>query len=149
MWPADFLTLTLKFYWCCHWLSCGDMQGDDQTVGGLLHSLGLGKYSITFQAEEVNLLSPKSSWSTMMTQAYSLDRNWWQTDFCCSKFLTAFINVWADWVTSDIDVYVMRWNMFSVGTNDFSFYLCWNWCCAMWFLYVDCVWCVRKDAAHK
>jgi hypothetical protein len=37
------------------------MQGDDQTVGGLLHSLGLGKYSITFQAEEVNLLSPKSS----------------------------------------------------------------------------------------
>lgn len=51
------------------------MQGDDQTVGGLLHSLGLGKYSITFQAEEVNLLSPKSSSSTMMTQAYSLDRN--------------------------------------------------------------------------
>jgi hypothetical protein len=31
------------------------MQGDDQTVGGLLHSLGLGKYSITFQAEEVDM----------------------------------------------------------------------------------------------
>jgi len=29
--------------------------GDDQTVGGLLHSLGLGKYSITFQAEEVDM----------------------------------------------------------------------------------------------
>ncbi len=46
------------------------MQGDDQTVGGLLHSLGLGKYSITFQAEEVNYqLSPKSSSSTMMTSS--------------------------------------------------------------------------------
>jgi hypothetical protein len=83
------------------------MQGDDQTVGGLLHSLGLGKYSITFQAEEVDMAAlrhmtdndlkelgvPMVSISpTICTKGISVDRAGFLGQMCSYVVMFCFLS---------------------------------------------------------